>query len=463
MNRRIFGLETEYGVVVVPTGGHGDGPLPSVEEAVTLMFAATPNAHRTTNHFLPNGSRMYVDIGAHPEYATAECDSLIDAVASDRAGDLLLSDLVTTANTTLAERGVPGRLHLLRTNADSAGNTFGCHENYQVPRDLDFGRLTDAMTAFLVSRPVLTGCGQVVSGPGGPVYAFSTRAGHTATTTSADPTRARPLINTKDEPHADDSRWRRLHVLSGDSNIAEHSTALKLGWTCLVLDLIEAGVDVDDLVPVDPMAAMHTYNTDPTGRVAALTRGGLRLSAVEVQERFLELVTAHLQCTTGDPGPGTTARWVLDLVGEGLQAIRTQRPELVDTRLDWAVKGRVLEQYAQRHGLPLDHPRVTRIALAYHDLDPVAGLADRLRRGGHLAGFVDEAQIARAADTPPQTTRAKVRGEFVAWVSRRGLPASVNWGEIRLDRPVRPPIELPDAFAAENAQVASLMATVDAG
>ncbi len=463
MIRRIFGLETEYGVVVVPTGPRNDTPLPTVEEAVTLMFSATPNAHRTTNHFLPNGSRMYVDIGAHPEYATAECDRLDDAVASDRAGDLMLTDLVTTANATLAGRGVPGRLHLLRTNADSAGNTFGCHENYQVPRDLDFGRLTDAMTAFLVSRPVLTGCGQVVSGPDGPVYAFSTRAGHTATTTSADPTRARPLINTKDEPHADDSRWRRLHVLSGDSNIAEHSTALKLGWTCLVLDLVEAGGDVEDLVPVDPMAAMHTYNTDPTGRATAPTRGGQRLSAVDVQERFLELVTAHLERTTGAPGPGTPSRWVLDLVSDGLQAVRTGNPELVDTRLDWAVKGRVLGEYAQRNGLALDDPRVARIALAYHDLDPVAGLAGRLRRGGHLAGFVDDAQIDLAAHTPPQTTRAKVRGEFVAWVAARGLPASVNWGQVRLDRPVRPEIELPDAFCAQNAQVAELMASIDAG
>lgn len=468
MNRRIVGLETEYGVVVVPTAHpHADAEpgkdptLPTVDEAVTLMFAATPNANRTTNHFLRNGSRLYVDIGSHPEYAGAECDNLRDVVANDLAGDLLLADLAQTANASLTGRGVQARLHVLRNNVDSVGNTFGCHENYQVPRDVDFDKLTAAMTAFLVTRPVLTGCGHVViDRDGRGQFAFSTRAEHIGSTTSADPTKSRPLINTKDEPHADPGLWRRLHVLSGDSSVCETTTALKIGWTCLVLDLLETGADLTGLVPLDPLAAMRGFNTDLSSTMRVPTRDGRRLRAVDIQEEFLTRVLAR-PATEGSPARGTEAAWVLDLVQEGLDALRSGRHEVVQTRLDWAIKRRLLTEYADGRGLDLADPRVARLAFAYHDVDPRSGLAPALRAGGHMQSFVTQDEVQAARQTPPQTTRARVRGDFVAWADARGYQASVDWSSVRLNVPVGPQVDLPDASASSSPQMAAMRARFD--
>lgn len=480
MTRRIFGLETEYGVVVVPTGEQP--ATPSVEEAVRLMFEGVPDFYELTNHFLTNGSRLYVDIGAHPEYAGPECDRIDDAVAADLAGDAWVSRLAAGANATLRERGVEARIHVLRNNTDAVGNTFGCHENYQVSRETDFDALTLALTAFLVSRPILTGCGHLDIGPDGRTrYTFSTRAAHMAATTSADPTRARPLLTTKDEPHADPSRWRRLHVLSGDSNVAQTATALKLGWTGLVLDLVESAAThsasggddgqavraaIEGLVPVDPMAAMREFNVDLTGQAAVPTRGGARLRAVDIQEGFLELVRrdGDRRPRSGGSGDlGTVAcadpidsAWVLDLVETGLEAVRSGRHEAVRDRLDWAMKHHLLGEYARARGLDLADPRVARLAFAYHDIDPVTGLGHALHQHGHLARFVSPEQVATARDTPPQTTRARLRGDFVAWVAERGFHASVDWAQVRLNRPIGRPVELPDPFASANAQVEAL-------
>ncbi|MDN5762402.1 MAG: proteasome accessory factor PafA2 family protein [Microlunatus sp.] len=459
MTPRIFGLETEYGIIVArrpgasPTSAREGGELPTVEQAVKLMFEATPNAFRTTNHFLPNGGRLYVDIGSHPEYASAECVRLDDLVANDQAGDRFVQDLADTANAVLAERGVPAGIHVLRNNADSFGQTFGCHENYSASRSSDFGHLIRTLTALLVTRPILTGCGDLIAEADGSTrFVVSTRSEHIATTSSADPTKERPLVNTKDEPHADRTRWRRLHVISGDSSMAETTTALKAGWTALVLDLAEHGGSLDDLLPEDPMAAMRIVNRDITGRARFTTVEGRQLSALDVQREILSRVL--------DRGIAEDhqARWVVDLVTRSLDALASGNLDRIGTELDWVVTWRLLQRQRERTGVDWGHASLARLVLAIRDLSPTAGLAGRLRASGQMAAYCTAEQLQDALTNPPTTTRARVRGKFVGWAAERGYRASVDWSHVRLDGPIRPQIDLLDPFASRSGDVAALLA-----
>lgn len=454
MNRRILGLETEYGVVVVPQKGHaGDEQLPTVEQAVKLMFEATPNAFRTTNHFLPNGGRLYVDIGSHPEYASAECDQLADLVANDRAGDRMVQDLADIANARLVERGVAAVIHVMRNNADSFGNTFGCHENYSAARDIDFEKYLRTLTALLVTRPILTGCGDLVTEPDGTTrFVVSSRSEHIATTSSADPTKNRPLVNTKDEPHADRSRWRRLHVISGDSSMIETTTALKVGWTALVLDLVEAGGSIDDLVPHDPIAAMRTVNRDLRGRATFPTVGGRAMGAVDVQREILARVRNRVE-----PADASSS-WVLELVTRSLDAIAADDLERVGTELDWVLVWRLLQRHRERTGAHWGDPSLARLVLSFHDLSPRTGLIDRLRAAGEIATFCTSEQLAAARTTAPATTRARVRGEFLGWAAQHRYRATADWGHVRLDKPTRSQIDLPDPFVNHSDEVQALFA-----
>lgn len=238
MTRRIFGLETEYGITYAhPT----DDVTLSADEVARQLFKKVVAWGRSSNVFLRNGSRLYLDVGSHPEYATAECDSVEQLIAHDRGGELILVDLIDDAQRRLAQEGYTGTIHLLKNNTDSAGNSYGCHENYLVRRQGDFTRLADILIPFLITRQVVVGAGKIMSTPQGPRYCFSQRADHMWEAVSSATTRSRPIINTRDEPHADAEFYRRLHVIVGDSNIAEPTTFLKVGATDMVLRLIEAG------------------------------------------------------------------------------------------------------------------------------------------------------------------------------------------------------------------------------
>lgn len=446
MTRRILGVETEYGVIVSPLPGQTAAPL-TVEDAVDLMFEGTPHAFRTTNHFLPNGGRLYVDIGSHPEYATAECDSLSDLVANDRAGERLVQQLADLANQRLVDDGVPARIHLLKNNTDSHGATFGCHENYSADRSTDFDTLLRALTTHLTTRILLVGGGDLIDVAGQRTFVLSSRAEHIATEASADPTKDRPLVNTKDEAHADRARWRRLHVISGDSSMSDTTTAVKVGWTARVLDLVEAGGSVDDLMPSDPVGAMRLINRDPTGRVRIATVSGVDRSALEIQSIIVERVLERL-----GPDP------VTDTVGRWLAAIADGATDTIATEVDWVLKRRILQRHVERRAVGWDHPSVARLHLAFHDICPRAGLSARLRSMGEMAVLCSEDAAADAMTDPPATTRARARGRFLGWARDRGYPVSVDWGHVRLDRPVRPQIDLADPFQDNYPEVDRLMA-----
>ena len=475
---RVTGLETEFGVLCAPAGPSGatKDDLPDVERAAALVFRHRPAGYRSTNLFLPNGGRLYLDIGDHPEYATAECVRVRDLIAQDQAGREILAAMAQRAAASLAQRGTPARLHLLANNTDSAGHTYGCHESYSVPRHLlddapgvqgvDGGSgeaVMAVLTSFLATRPVLVGSGRPLgagaangdmdgSGAGDEeaAWGLSPRAPHLKTLTSADTTGQRALVNTRDEPHADAARLRRLHVTCADTTMAEPTTGLRSAVTLLLLDALEAGWDFTDLSLTDPLATLSALGESPWGDVSAVTIDGRRLTAVDIQEAFLERLASYLD-DAGVPDFLRGAEHLLeDLAPRVISALRHHDAGSIDTEIDWAIKRRLMRAQRERHprlsGEALEVLR-SRVDLAYHDLNAETGLAPRLTAQGAMALLCEPEEIERAHHAPP-TTRAALRGAFVAACLEVGADFSVTWESLRLDSPPTAPVDLSDPLAA---------------
>ena len=461
--RRIIGVETEYGITCAPTT---DGPPPmDADHAARELFDPVVQRSRSSNVFTRGGARLYLDVGSHPEFATAECDRLEDVLAQDRAGELVMADLAEQANTRLAATGVAGQIHLLKNNRDAEGNGFGCHENYLVRRRGDFWNDACTLVPHLVTRQILVGAGHIAAdGNTGPVgdgirgYVFSQRADQMWDAVSSATTRARPLINTRDEPHADAERYRRMHVIVGDSNIAQGSTLLKVAAMDLLLDYLEHGGELGDLALADPMRAIRDTCHDMSGGVLLERVDGRTITPLEMQAEHLGRLRDHVAQDIEVTALHTAA---LDLWERGLQALRLQQPELVDTELDWAVKQRLLTRYCQRHDTDLTDPRVRRLALAYHDVSAGGGLRQRLEGAGLLRRFVDEETCRRAVDTPPATTRARLRGAVVARAEDLRRDVSVDWVGVRLDDGVCSPVTLSDPFCAVDERIDALLESME--
>jgi len=253
MDRRIFGIEVEYGVTCTFRGQRRLSP----DEVARYLFRRVVSWGRSSNVFLENGARLYLDVGSHPEYATPECDSVAGVVAHDKAGERILEGLVDQAEQRLHEEGIAGQIYLFKNNTDSAGNSYGSHENYLVARFGEFQKLADTLIPFLVSRQIFAGAGKVLQTPRGAVYSISQRAEHIWEGLSSATTRSRPIINSRDEPHADAERYRRLHVIVGDSNMSEYTVWLKVATADLVLRMIEAGAVMRDLPLDHPLRAIR--------------------------------------------------------------------------------------------------------------------------------------------------------------------------------------------------------------
>src|SRR5512134_654535 len=284
MDRRIFGLETEYGVTCTYRGQRRLSP----DEVARYLFRKVVSWGRSSNVFLRNGARLYLDVGSHPEYATPECDDLVDLVTHDKAGERILEGLLVDAERRLREEGVTGDIYLFKNNTDSAGNSYGCHENYLVGRHGEFSRLADVLIPFLVSRQIVVGAGKVLQTPRGAIYCVSQRAEHIWEGVSSATTRSRPIINTRDEPHADAERFRRLHVIVGDSNMSEYTTFLKVGTASILLRMLEEDpTPWRDLALENPIRAIREISHDMTCRRRIRLANGREPSAVEVQAEYL--------------------------------------------------------------------------------------------------------------------------------------------------------------------------------
>ena len=299
VDRRIFGLENEYGVTCTFRGQRRLSP----DEVARYLFRRVVSWGRSSNVFLRNGARLYLDVGSHPEYATPECDNVTDLITHDKAGERILEGLLVDADKRLREEGIAGDIYLFKNNTDSAGNSYGCHENYLVGRHGEFGRLADILIPFLVTRQVICGAGKVLQTPRGAVYCVSQRAEHIWEGVSSATTRSRPIINTRDEPHADAERFRRLHVIVGDSNMSETTMLLKVGSTDLVLRMIEAGTVMRDLTLDNPIRAIREVSHDMTGRSRVRLANGREMSALEIQREYLNKALEFTTATARTPPP----------------------------------------------------------------------------------------------------------------------------------------------------------------
>jgi proteasome accessory factor A len=390
---RIFGLETEYGVTCTSGGSRRLSP----DEVAGYLFRDVAPQPGSSNVVLRNGARLCLDVRSHPGYATPECDSALDLVAHDKAGERILGDLLVDAGRRLREEGITGDIYLFKTSTDSAGSSFGCQENYLVGRHVEFGRLADILIPFLVTRQVICGAGKVLQTPRGAVYCVSQRAEHIWESVSSATTRSRPIINTRDEPHADAERFRRLHVIVGDSNMSETTTLLKVGATDLVLRMIEAGAMMRDLALDNPIRAVREVSHDMTGRSRVRLAIGRQMSALQIQSEYL----SRARDFTERNGRDAISAWVLGMWERALSAIETGNLDLIAREIDWVTKYQLIERYRARHDLPLSSPRIAQLDLAYHDVRRGRGQYYLLQRAGAVERVVRDLDIFQAKSVPP--------------------------------------------------------------
>jgi len=460
--RRIMGIETEYGISV--PGNPGANAMVTSTQVVNAYLAASAARARRArwdfeeenplrdargfdmarevadptqltdedlglaNVILTNGARFYVD-HAHPEYSAPEVTNPRDAVLWDKAGERVVADAAARAGAT------PGidPIQLYKNNTDNKGASYGCHENYLMYRSTPFGDIVRHLIPFFVSRQVVCGAGKVGSGTDGQSAGFqlSQRADFFEVEVGLETTLKRPIINTRDEPHADPERYRRLHVIIGDANMSELSTYLKLGTTSLVLSMIEDGFLSQDLTLETSVADLRAISQDPGLTHRVRLRDGRKMTALEIQGEYLDQARKYVEDRYGtDVGEDTAD--ILDRWESVLTRLGNDPMDLAQ-ELDWVAKLQVLESYRKRDGLEWTHPRLQLVDLQYSDVREDKGIYNRLVAGGRMKRLLDEAEVARAVTEPPEDTRAYFRGRCLDKYA--DSVAAASWDSVIFDLP----------------------------
>ena len=449
---KVCGIETEYGIVV------RDADLNAVSASSLLINAflgrtetraawdffdeqpgndarglllgeilAPEVETHLVNTVLTNGARYYVD-HAHPECSTPECRTVSDVVLYDRAAEEIMRRSMTRAASLLHDGG---EIVVYKNNSDGKGNSYGCHENYLVDRAVPFGRLTSQVTPHFVTRQVFAGAGKVGcespgAVPGDVAYQLSQRADFFEEEVGLETTLKRPIVNTRDEPHCDPAKYRRLHVIVGDANMSEVATFLKVGTTAVVLSMIEDDVLGDDLVLAHPVSAIRQVSNDPSLRATIAMASGKRMTALEIQWQLLERARSWadrfgLDSVTVDDGKRVLEEWESVLSG-----LERGDPSVANV-VDWVAKKRLVDGYAERHSLEPTDARLKLIDLQYSDLRSARSLASRCG----LRTMVEQAAVDLAVEHPPTTTRAYFRGTCLARYASDIVAA--NWDSIVFD------------------------------
>jgi proteasome accessory factor A len=487
--RRIMGTETEFGISV--QGQPHANPMVASTRLVNAYASAALHVRRArwdfeeesplrdargfdmsrevadasqltdedmglANVILTNGARLYVD-HAHPEYSTPECTNPLDVVRWDKAGEQVALDACRFASVA----GEPD-IVLYKNNTDNKGASYGAHENYLMNRSTPFGEIVRHLTPFFVSRQVVCGAGRVGIGQDGREHGFqiSQRADYFEVEVGLETTLKRPIINTRDEPHADPEKYRRLHVIIGDANLAEISTYLKVGTTALVLAMIEERFITVDLAVDQPVKALRAVSHDPTLKHLVRLQDGRTLTAVQLQMEYLDLAKKFVEDRYGADVDAQTAdvltRWesVLD---------RLERDPMSCAReLDWVAKLKLLEQYRDRDGLEWNDAKLHLIDLQYSDIRPDKGLYQRLVRLGKIDRLLDDAEVADAMHLPPEDTRAYFRGRCLEKYADR--IAAASWDSVIFDLPGRESLQrVPtvDPLRGSRAHVGELLDRCD--
>jgi len=460
--KRVFGLETEYGITV-----DGVTDLDVVRESIEIVRSYTEHGasmkwdyeledpHQDARGFraeellqdtdeaayyeldknrplsfqeiksdlvLSNGARFYND-HAHPEYSTPECTTLREIVAQDKAGERILAECARRRNSHLPE-GCEARLY--KNNTDFIGHSYGCHDNYLMRRDVPWEWLVRDVVPFLVTRQVFAGAGKMGiegedSGGQPGVYQIAQRSDFFSVLCSIDTMNRRPLVNTRDEPHADAEKYRRFHVIIGDANMSQYATALKLGTTALVLELIEKG-HAPQLELANPIEATKLLSRDQSLQWLIDLKDGRKISAIDVQRLYLAAARKH--CHEAEETNWVLAEW--ELVLDDLAADYWRCRD----RVDWVAKKFLLTTFQESEGLEWDDPWLQSIDLEYHNVSLEHGLYYELMRENQMKRLVTEDDIRRAIFQPPETTRAFFRGRAVARFNRE--IESIQWDEIVL-------------------------------
>jgi proteasome accessory factor A len=452
VDRRIFGLENEYGVTCTLRGQRRLSP----DEVARYLFRRVVSWGRSSNVFLENGARLYLDVGSHPEYATPECDSILDLVTHDKAGERILENLVTSAEARLREEGIRGVIFLFKNNTDSAGNSYGCHENYLTSRRDDFSHYAEVLIPFLVSRQIYAGAGKVLQTARGAMYCISQRAEHIWEGVSSATTRSRPIINTRDEPHADAERFRRLHVIVGDSNMSEYATFLKVGATSILLRMLEdPAVVLRDMTLENPIRAIREISHDTTCRRRVRLANGREASALEIQGEYLTRARRYQETR----GLSALEDQALDMWEHCLEGLEKD-PWSLDRECDWVIKHKLIDRYREREQVALTHPKVALMDLQYHDVSRDRGLFYKMQARGMVERMCDDAAIDTAVDEPPQTTRARLRGEFIRRAKERRRDFTVDWVHLKLNDQAQRTVLCKDPFKSRDERVERLIASL---
>jgi proteasome accessory factor A len=446
----IVGSETEYGLTVPQ-----DPEFDSIATALLLVNSYTPEQalkllwdydqedplvdargfeideeydvpdqqdNMAINKVLPNGARFYVD-HAHPEFSTPECSNVLDLLRYEKAGERILNLSRIGANQCLPT----GRTVIIyKNNSDQKGNSYGYHENYLMNRRTPFQTIVEQFLPFLVSRQIFCGAGKVGAENGTEYTPFqiSQRGDFFETEIGLDTMVKRPIINTRDEPHADRDRYRRLHVIVGDANMSEYTTYLKIGTAMIVLQMIEDGYVVEDIELRNPVRALHDVSHDPTCKVQLPLKNGKKMTPIEIQWCFHALaqryVATHPDCQ--ELYPCLVQEW-----GSVLERLASD-PMQLHREIDWVMKLHLLTNYMERRGSDWDDPRIAMMDLQYHDIRPDKGLYYLLERSGSVRRMLTDAEITLAMENPPEDTRAYFRGQCLKKFKHQIF--GVNWDSI---------------------------------
>ncbi|KAE8762949.1 depupylase/deamidase Dop [Georgenia thermotolerans] len=409
-----------------PPGGAGPGVRTTTLRRPTPAELALPTA---TNAVLTNGARLYVD-HAHPEYSSPEVTNPLDAVRWDRAGELVMRGAMD------ALRHSPGMPEVVvyKNNVDGKGAAYGTHENYLVSREVNFGDIIRYLTPFFVTRPIFCGAGRVGLGQRSERagYQISQRADYVENDVGLETTFNRPIINTRDEPHADAARFRRLHVIGGDANLMDVSTYLKMGTTSLVLWLLEQGevpLELDALMLANPVGETWEVSHDVTLTHRLTLADGREMTALEIQRVYLRVVADAL---TQAGRTDQATRDVVERWAGVLDRLATD-PADAAAEVEWVAKLELLDGMRRRGGLPWDHPKLAALDLQWSDLRPERSIFNRLVAAGRVERLVPDPEVAAAEHTPPADTRAWFRGQVVARYP--GQVAGASWESVVLDLP----------------------------
>ena len=452
MQRRIYGIENEYGVTFALGGQRRLSP----DEVARYLFRRVVSWGRSSNVFLANGARLYLDVGSHPEYATPECDSLYDLVAHDRAGEMVLDQQVCYAQERLNADGIRGEIFLFKNNTDSAGNSYGCHENYLTTRREELAEYSEVLIPFLVSRQIYAGAGKMLQTARGPRYCLSQRAEHIWEGVSSATTRSRPIINTRDEPHANAELFRRLHVIVGDSNMSEYATFLKMGACSILLQMLEEpSVVLRDMTLENPIRAIREISHDLTCRRRVRLANGRMLSALDIQREYFERALDF--STRFDLGVGQ--KRALQMWEHCLDGIEKD-PMSLGRECDWVIKLKLIEAYQERHGLSMEDPRLALLDLKYHDVSRRRGIFYKMQERDLVESICVESDVIEAMERPPQTTRARLRGEFVRRAKERKRDYTVDWVHLKLNDQAQRTVLCKDPFKSHDERVEKLIASL---